>query len=455
MSRWILLAATAAALIGRWHGALTLFGESLEFAIEVGGPADSLKAMIDIPSAGVSRSRLSDLRTRGDSVSFVSPEGFPMPGEPASFAGILRGDSIVGMFRQPGLGAPFRLVRGPAPVLIADPSLPYDQEEVRIPSGSAMLAGTLTRPHGRNPSPALVLVSGSGPSDRDENTSGFKPFAILADHLARNGIAVLRCDDRGVGESGGDFDGVTSLDFADDLRASIRFLAARKDIDRRRIGALGHSEGGIIAPMVAAGSDSIAFMILLAGPGMRGDSVILDQSERIRRAMAMNDTMRALNHEAQVRMIRSVTTDQGWDQTAAAVEAKLRYRMRSASPADSSVEAAAREEMAAYKDPWMRFFLTYDPLPALTKVRCPVLALFGANDLQVAPEVNAPPIERALRGGGNRDVTVRVIPGANHMFQEPPTLDATRPKQFVPGLLDTVTTWLAVRTRPGRPASTP
>jgi fermentation-respiration switch protein FrsA (DUF1100 family) len=448
MTRWILLAATTAALMGHWQGALTLFGNDLEIAIDVRGSADSLTATIDFPSQGVSRSRLRDLRVRGDSVSFV----FPVPGAAATFAGIQRGDSIVGTFHQAGIAAPFHLAHGAAPVAAADPARPYDEEQVRVPSGSATLAGTLSLPRGGGTHLALVLVTGSGASNRDENAFGFKLFAILADHLTRNGIAVLRCDDRGVGESSGDFSAATSLDFADDLRAQIRFLAARKDIDRRRIGAFGHSEGGIIAPMVAASSDSMAFMILLAGPGMRGDSVILDQGARIGRVMGWDDTLHALNHEAQVRIIRSVETDQGWDQTQVAAEAALRYAMRNMSPADSTVADAAEAQMKAMKSPWMRTFLTHDPVPVLEKVRCPVLALFGANDLQVAPEVNAPPLERALRRGGNRDFTVRVIPRANHLFQETdsgsPMLYGTLKKEFAPGLLDTVTAWLAVRTRP-------
>jgi pimeloyl-ACP methyl ester carboxylesterase len=328
-----------------------------------------------------------------------------------------------------------------------DPALPYAQEEVKIPSGSITLAGTLSLPHGSGPFPAIVLISGSGAQNRDESVYGFKPFAILADHLTRHGIAVLRCDDRGVGGSGGDFAAATSVDFAADLRAENRFLSARKDIDRRRIGALGHSEGGIIAPMVAAGSDSVAFLVLLGAPGIRGDSVMLDQADRIQRAAGFTDTARALNRVAQERMFAAVVTDRGWDAARKAVETVLRFM----GTPDSMLASAVDAQVTEMKRPWMKGFLTHDPAPVLQKVRCPVLALFGANDLQVAPAVNAPPLERALRSGGNRDVTVRVIPRANHLFQETDNgslmLYRTLKKEFVPGLLDTITTWVTARTR--------
>ena len=321
-----------------------------------------------------------------------------------------------------------------------------------MPSGNVTLAGTLTRPRGPGPFPAVVFVSGSGAQNRDENVLGFKPFAILADRLTRDGIAVLRCDDRGFGKSTGDFASATSRDFADDLRAGIRFLGARTDIDRRRIGALGHSEGGLIAPMVAAGSDTVAFLVLLGAPGVRGDSVMLDQGDRIQRAMGFTDSARALNRAAQKLSFAAVATDRGWDEARTAAEAVLRF-MSPTGVSDSILAAAVDGEMEKMKSPWMKSFLFHEPAPVLQKVRCPVLALFGANDLQVAPEANAAPLERALRKGGNRDVTVRVIPRANHVFQETdngsPLLYGTLKKEFVPGFLDTVSTWVTTRARPG------
>ena len=444
MMSWIVLAATAASLIGRWNGAISVMGVDLGIQVEFSGRADSLKGTIDIPEQGVTGWQLRDVQMRGDSVSFAMPP----QGPPASVRGVVRGDSIIGEFLQPPITASLRLARAAAPTAAkVDPALPYAQEEVKIPSGSITLAGTLSHPRGSGPFPAIVLVSGSGAQNRDESVYGFKPFAILADHLTRHGIAVLRCDDRGVDGSGGDFAAATSVDFAADLRAQNRFLSARKDIDRRRIGALGHSEGGIIAPMVAAGSDSVAFLVLLGAPGIRGDSVMFDQADRIQRASGFTDTARALNRAAQERLFAAAVTDRDWDAARKAVENVLRFM----GTPDSMLASAVDAQVTEMKRPWMKGFLTHDPAPVLQKVRCPVLALFGANDLQVAPAANAPPLERALRSGGNRDVTVRVIPRANHLFQETDNgslmLYRTLKKEFVPGLLDTVTTWVTARTR--------
>jgi len=447
MTHWIVLAATAAALIGRWQGAISVMGTDLGIQVEFTRSADSLAATIDIPAQAVSGFRMRDVRLRGDSLSFV----LPAPGATALFDGVVRGDSIAGAFRQAGITASFHLARSAERLVAADSTLPYDAEEVRIESADAMFAGTLTRPRGSGRYPALVLVSGSGAEDRDETLFGFKPFAILADHLTRNGFAVLRCDDRGAGSTVGKVAGTTSHDYAGDLRAQIRFLAARKEIDPRRIGMLGHSEGGIIGPLAAVGNDSIAFLVLLAPPGIRGDSVLFDQGERITRMSTTNDTVLALNREAVKRLAHASVTNQGWDSARVGVENMLRYTLGSA-VADSVITGAANVQVKMFKSAWMRSFLILDPAPILAQVRCPVLALFGANDLQVAPEVNAPPLERALRRGGNRDVTVRVLPRANHLFQETdsgsPMLYGTLKKEFVPGLLDTVTTWLVARTRP-------
>jgi len=451
MIRGILLAATAASLIGHWQGSSILFGNELDLSIDFFGPPGSVRATMSSPATGVNGDTLTDLVVRGDSISWV----LPVADHPASFAGVVRGDSIVGMSHQSGLGVPFRLRRsGAGTAASSDPSAPYAQEEVRIASGAITLAGTLTHPRGPGPYPAIVLVSGSGPQNRDETLFGFKPFAILADHLSRHGIAVLRCDDRGVGGSTGKFSGATSLDFANDLRASIHFLAKRKDIDRRRIGALGHSEGGIIAPMVAARSDSVAFVILLAGPGLRGDSVLYDQADRIARSIGQADTIRKMNHIAQQRIVAAASTGQGWDEARAACDAVLRLSLgiKPGPAGDSLVADAVMSQLKPMRSPWMKTFVTHDPVPVLEKVRCPVLALFGAQDLQVAPEVNAPPIERALKRGGNRDVTVRIFPRANHLFQPTdngnPALYDSLPKEFVPGLVDTISTWVTVRARP-------
>ena len=262
---------------------------------------------------------------------------------------------------------------------------PYTAEAVRIPaSGGYMLAGTLTMPRGaKRPVAALVTITGSGQEDRDEAIlalPGYGIFRQIADTLARNGIAVLRMDDRGFGESGGDPLSATSADFADDIRAGLSYLRSRPDIDARRLGLIGHSEGGAIAPMIAAGDSSLRGIVIMAGPAWTGRHVIEYQNR----------------------------------------EALDRTPSMTASQRDSLFKVAMQSvDSTASRQPWLRFFLAYDPLPTARRVRTPVLILQGETDRQVTAE-QATLLGNAIRSGGNRDVTVRVFPRANHLFVEDP-----------------------------------
>jgi pimeloyl-ACP methyl ester carboxylesterase len=437
---------------GHWEGAIILFGSPLAIAVDAAAGGDSVRATIDIPSQGVSQLVLQDVRAHADSIAFV----LRVTGTEASFAGVQRGDSVSGTFRQAGITAPFRLARGAAIQHPPEPPVPYVREDVRYTSGAITLAGTLTRPHGAGPFPAVLLVSGSGPQNRDEELFGFKPFALIADHLTRHGIAVLRVDDRGVGGSTGDFVTATSVDFAADARAGLRYLSRSPHVDRRRLGLIGHSEGGLIGPMVAADNDSVAFLVLLAPPGLRGDSILRIQGERISAVNGADDSLRAMNSRTQAMLIRAAETGAGWDDARDATRATLRRAYARAGVAidSSALGAAVEAQVRMMSGTWMRYYLTADPAVVLVRVRCPVLVLFGGQDLQVPPDVNAPPIERALAQAGNRDVTVRVLPRANHLFQQTdsgnPALYPTLEKAFVPGLLDTLTSWTVARTHARR-----
>lgn len=439
---------------GHWEGAIVVFGSPIGIRVDARGAADSLRATIDIPAQGVAQLPLHDVRQRGDSIGFI----LRAPGTEATFAGVQRGDSVAGAFRQAGVNASFHLERGDAIVRAPEPPVPYERKDVQYPAGNVTLAGTLTRPKGSGRFPAVLLVSGSGPQNRDEEIFGFKPFAILADHLTRHGIAVLRVDDRGIGGSTGDFRAASSLDFADDARAGLRFLRAQAHVDPRRVGLLGHSEGGLIGPLIAAGGrgDSVAFLVLLAPPGLRGDTLLRIQADRIQTAGGMDDTLRALNARAQALLIHGAETGQGIEEARVATRVVLQraYARGGVTVDDSTLNAAVEGQVRMMTGPWMRYYLTVDPADALAKVRCPVLVVFGAQDLQVPPDVNVPPIEAALARSGNRDVSVRVLPRANHLFQETdsgnPALYATLPKVFVPGLLDTLTGWIGAHTRARR-----
>lgn len=318
------------------------------------------------------------------------------------------------------VSALFAPAAAPPPSYAAPAGAPYTAEEVRVPTpGGFALAGTLTRPTGvRGPVPVVVTITGSGPQDRDEylGLPGYRPFRQLADSLGRRGIAVLRLDDRGVGASGGTFEGATSRDFADDVRAALAYLrtraAERGDVDPRRLALLGHSEGGMIAPMVAADDPSVAALVLMAGPAYTGQRIAeFQQRDAIaaRFPSASRDSVYAAN------------------------------------------QAGVRAALA--RSPWTRYWWTYDPLATARRVRAPVLILQGATDRQVTPE-QADTLAAALRAGGDRDVTVRVFPTTDHLFLADPSgapagYAALPSKAVRPEVLGAVADWLAAHLAPG------
>jgi pimeloyl-ACP methyl ester carboxylesterase len=318
------------------------------------------------------------------------------------------------------------------------------------PQGKITLAGTLTLPRSQGPHPAVLLITGSGAQDRDETILGHRPFRLIADDLTRRGFAVLRVDDRGVGGSTGSVPGSTSADFALDVKAGLRYLQGRSEIDAKRIGLIGHSEGGLIAPMVAADTPDVAFIVLLAGPGMRGDAIIQLQSELINRKAGVSEKQFEASSTTQRQIMAIAAGPTPRAQAATQIRALLATQL----PQDGSAEAqASLKQLDAQVDavltPWYRYFLACDPLPYLRKVKCPVLALNGENDIQVPYQPNLGAIEKALKEGGNRDVTVQSFPKLNHLFQTSQSgmVDeyATIEETFAPSALKTMGDWLEQR----------
>ncbi len=293
------------------------------------------------------------------------------------------------------------------------PPYPYRSEDVTFPNKKAdiTLAGTLTTPRTGGSFPAVLLISGSGPQDRNETIFGHKPFLVLADYLTRRGIAVLRVDDRGTGLSTGDFATATDDNFVGDALAGLAFLKTRHDINPKEIGLIGHSEGGNIAPRVAVRSKDVAFIVLLEGPGLPGDRIILSQLALILKAHGVPPE----KIEAQVtseKQILAVIKNQP-DNAKAAVELR-----RILSKADPRLKGAAlKTQLRGLLSPWYRNFIAYDPRPTLSKVKCSVLAIGGSKDLQVPAKQNLAAIASALKAGGNKDFTVKELPGLNHLLQ--------------------------------------
>jgi pimeloyl-ACP methyl ester carboxylesterase len=348
---------------------------------------------------------------------------------------------------------------------------PYHEEEVTFANTEAKieLAGTFTKPKDGGPHPAVVLISGSGPQDRDESLLGHQPFLVIADYLTRQGIAVLRYDDRGVGQSKGDHDAATSADFATDAYAAVKYLQSRADVDGKRIGLAGHSEGGVIAPMVAAGHpDDIAFIILMAGTGLPGDEILSDQLAAILKTKGLKERDIHLQLALQKKLISLTKAGGEPKELAKKLAAAAKEYMDALPEEDRKVlesiagqtddgttkkgpdekekMADAEKAMKRLANPWMVYFLNYDPRPTLQKVKCPVLALNGEFDLQVTPKLNLPAIEQALRAGGNTQHKVVELKGLNHLFQHSKSGDpgeyGTIEETFAPEALKLMADWL-------------
>ena len=340
------------------------------------------------------------------------------------------------------------------------PPFPYDAAEVTFEHKAAgiTLAGTLTTPPGPGPFPCVVLVSGSGPQDRDEMLMGHKPFLVLADHLTRHGIAVLRYDDRGTARSTGDFGAATTDDFALDALAAIEFLKSQPKIDAKRLGIVGHSEGGLIAPMCAAQSKDVAFIVLLAGTGLTGEELLPIQTKLVLRSSGTPEAAAREQADDTAKALAMVREGKPLEEVRAFIrEAVLREMERNPASKDlpeaernTQADQAAAGQAEQLTSPWFRRFLVLDPRENLRKVRCPVLAINGEKDVQVPAKENLTEIEAALKAAGNADVTTRTLPNLNHLFQNcvtgGPGEYGTIEETFAPAALDAVTSWIRART---------
>ena len=310
--------------------------------------------------------------------------------------------------------------------------LPYLAEDVTYPNpdGGHTMAGTFTRPASGGPFPAVILISGSGPQNRNEELMGHRPFLVLADHLTRRGIAVLRYDDRGVGQSTGTFATATTPDFASDALAAVAYLKTRDDVNPAAIGLAGHSEGGVVAPIAAARSDDVSYIVLMAGTGVNGERILYAQAALILRAGGATEEAIADNRARQERIFGVLKTEPDPEQAAREVEAIIRADLETASDEElaqagvtdsASAEVAIAAQVQQVNTPWFRYFLTYDPAETLEQVTVPVLAINGEKDLQVPHEENLREIEAALQRGGNTRYEIRAFPDLNHLFQHAET----------------------------------
>jgi pimeloyl-ACP methyl ester carboxylesterase len=397
---------------GAWSGTLETGVGSLRVVFHITNTDQGLTATLDSPDQGANGIPMTAVKRDGSSLRI---EAKPIAGE---FQGQISKDlsSIAGTWTQNGQSLPLTLKRNKSGAELErrrpqNPSKPYPyrEEEVSYENQAAgiRLAATLTVPTNKGPFHGVVLITGSGPQDRDESIMGHKPFLVLADYLTRKGIAVLRGDDRGVGKSGGAFAAGTTADFATDAEAGVAYLKTRAEIDPREIGLIGHSEGGVIAPMVAARNSSIAYIVMMAGTGVPGDEILAEQSLLLTEASGKSKHD-AEKNAAREREILAVVKQ---EKDSAALDKVLREKL-------AGMPAAQRDsQIRQITSPWFRYFIAYDPAVALRKVTCPVLAINGEKDMQVAPKQNLPPIRKALEAGGNKDFEIDELAGLNHLFQ--------------------------------------
>lgn len=427
---------------GTWMGSLDTGTIKLRIVFHIVNTEDGLTATLDSPDQGA----------KGLPVTSVTRDGAALKMEAKQLGGVFEGkiaadrSLIEGTWTQGGANLPLVLkpVKDQSELERKRPQnptkpYPYREEEVSYENKvqNVTLAATLTLPQGKGPFPGVLLITGSGPQDRNESLLGHKPFLVLSDYLTRKEIAVLRADDRGTGKSTGNFATATTADFATDAEAGIAYLKTRSEIDPHRIGLIGHSEGGIIAPMVAARNPDVAFIVMMAGSGVPGDQILPAQLQAIEEAggKSHEEAAKDAAHEREVLTLVETEKDE------AVLEKELREKISGEEP-----EPQIGAQIKTLTSPWFRYFLTYDPATALRKVTCPVLAINGEKDTQVPPKQNLPAIRTALEQGGNKHFEADELPGLNHLFQTAKTGSPAEYAQIEetisPVALDRMASWI-------------
>ncbi|MBI4978777.1 MAG: alpha/beta fold hydrolase [Spirochaetes bacterium] len=447
---------SAGGLAGSYGGTLNvLMVQRLKLVMNITNDNGKWRATLDSPDQGAMNIPVNRVTVSNDTIRL------DIKMLQAVFEGKISGNQIKGKFTQRGLGMDLTLGRLKAPYTIKRPQepikpYPYTDAEVFITNSvdGIVLAGTLTKPSGGGRYPAVVLITGSGAQDRDESLLGHKPFLVLADYLTRHGFAVLRMDDRGFGKSGGVFATATSADFTRDILAAVDFLKMRNDVLTAKIGLIGHSEGGEIAPMAANRSTNVAFIVLLAAPGITGSEINLLQN-RAAFAGSFVDKRFLQDYLAMLKSIHTIIINEP-DNDAARKKAIAEYEQYAANKDAAKLKKynITSENMtrsiATFTTPWFRYFLEHDPALELEKLKCPVLVLNGSLDTQVDPKANLSAIRTALAKGQNADYEVIELPGLNHLFQKAKTGKAYEygiiAETINRSALDVMGTWLKKKT---------
>jgi fermentation-respiration switch protein FrsA (DUF1100 family) len=401
---------------GTWLGTLDTGAIKLRIVFKIVNTTDGLTVQLQSPDQNPNWMPATST-TRNENKLTVTFKGIG-----GVYEGKIAADfnSIDGTFTQ--MGNPLQLnlkriknqseLERPRPQTPVKP-YPYREEDVAFKSAGNSLGATLTIPPGKGPFPAVLLIAGSGPHDRDESLLGHKPFLVLSDYLTRKGIVVLRADKRGTGKSTGDYANATTADFAVDAEAGVAFLKTRTEVDPHKIGLVGHSEGGVVAPMAAVADHDVAFIVMMAGSAVPGDQIIVEQTRLISEAGGESKEKADADAVKEAETLAVVKDEK---------DPATRDRLLGIKLAAEGVpEAQLGAEIKQLNSPWFRFFINFDPATALRKLTIPVLAINGSLDLQVPPAQNLPAIRKALAEAGNQRAEVDELPGLNHLFQDAKT----------------------------------
>jgi len=444
--------ATAQDITGKWNGVLKVQGTQLRVIFNVTKTDNGFSSTMDSPDQGVKDMPVTN-------TSFGNPKiKFEITSLKLEYSGELKDKEIIGVLKQGGQEFPMNLSRKTIEKEIVqrpqEPTKPYPyySEDVTFQNTKAnvSLAGTLTLPKKEGVFPVVILITGSGPQNRNEKILGHKPFLVISDYLTKKGIAVLRYDDRGFGKSTGNFTTATSADFATDVESAIAYLKTRKEVNKNKIGLVGHSEGGLIAPIVASKSNDVSFIVLLAGTGIQGDKLLLLQQELIARdtGESEEDIKKSIQTNAKIFEMVVKSNDD------LKLKSDLTILMNETLKNDPSTKipnGMTKNEFVSMQinqitSPWIQYFFKFNPATVLEKVTCPVLAVNGEKDLQVPPKENLTAIKTALEKGGNKNVSIIEFPNMNHLFQEcktgSPSEYATTEQTFSPIALAEISNWI-------------
>jgi pimeloyl-ACP methyl ester carboxylesterase len=431
---------------GAWSGNLNVQGMKIPLVLHIVQNGDSLSSTMDSPAQGAKGIAI-------DKTGFTNHQlNFEIKALSVSYEGRLEGDSIAGIFTQGGANLSLVFKKSPDKKEVLHrpqtPTPPFDYaiEDVSFTNASEgnILAGTLTTPHHKTQFPVAIMITGSGAQDRDETIFGHKPFWVIADHLAKNGIGVLRLDDRGVGGSSAGKANATSADFATDIDAAVNFLVKK---GFKNIGLIGHSEGGFIAPMVANKNKNVKFIVSMAGPGIPNDEVMVLQLEAMNKVLGIPDSVMKWNLDFSKSLYGFVKSYTGNNLQSDLKAYVLNYlKTDSGQITSDKTEAFATSTVGQVGSEWFQYFLKHDPRPDIEKLKIPVLALNGTKDMQVIAKENLAGWKTALEKAKNKNFKIVSLTGLNHLFQEAKTgapMEYGEIEQTIsPQALDVITSWI-------------